>query len=431
MFLEAKFRIAASIVIYCFFSDLYYIMEDTNFVNEGDFKENSMRKKAAIIFILIFMCFFSLYAETVYTPSWLTLGDELEGQWNWQEVGEDLEGRLYQSSEIENAQYKILILCSKKSSSYILAFNKLVEVIENKLTSVEFYFFNFNKNLERASDIVEYGIDQNIDMIIAMGSEAMAYSSSNLLETGIPIVTCINKDPVLLGYVDDYKSGSGTNIAYTSVNVPLNINIEWLLKLRPSLSSIVLLYDPDHSSVVGSEVLPFIAYLEENNISYFDGAVSSGPELQTSLAVTIKRGLNFLIDKDPGLNNSIFWVTSSTNIFSEMEIISTNTGIVPVVTSVPNIVNESEFSAMMAFGIDRRNSANLAALYAVDILSGNSLPGDLPVGIVTPPDISISFQTAKRIGEIIPFEIFENASFVYGYNGRILREYGKTVEETK
>jgi len=391
-----------------------------------------MKKRTTFIIAFLFSTLlFNIYSQTAFTPSWLILDKGFEERWTWTDIGETLEGRLYQPAEIQNPKYKVLILCSKKSSSYILAFNKLLEVVEEKLPSIEFHFFNFNKNIERASEIIQYGEDQAVDLIIAMGSEAMAYSSKNLNEIETPVVTCINKDPVLLGYVDDYISGSGNNIAYTSVNVPLNVNIEWLFKLRPSLKSITILYDPNHSSVVGSEVQPFIEYLEERNIKYFDGAVASGPELQNNLTETITKGLDFMSREDPGLNNSIFWVTSSTNIFSQMEIISTNTGIVPVVTSVPNIVNSSEYSAMLAFGIDRRNSANLTALYVVDILLGHSLPGDLPVGVVTPPDISISFQTAKRIGEIIPFEIFENASFVYGYDGTILREYGKTVTTKK
>jgi len=134
-----------------------------------------MSKRIRLLCILLFISLFSLYSESAYTPSWLTLDNELDSRWNWHEVGDTLEGRLYQSVGVSNPTHKVLILCSKKSSSYILAFNKLIEVVEKKLPSIEYYFFNFNKDLQRASAIVEYGMEQNVDLIIAMGSEAMAF----------------------------------------------------------------------------------------------------------------------------------------------------------------------------------------------------------------------------------------------------------------
>ena len=181
--------------------------------------------------------------------------------------------------------------------------------------------------------------------------------------------------------------------------------------------------------MVTSEVNPFMEYLESHDIFYVDGAVPSGPNIESDLSNTVHSGLEHMNQVDPGLKNSLFWLTSSTNIFSEMKTISSSTGIVPVVSSVPNTVNGSSDSAMLAFGIDRRNSAHLAALYMVEILTGKTNPGKLPVGIVTPPDISISFQTVKRIGEIIPFDIFENASFIYDYDGTMIRSFGKNVIE--
>jgi putative ABC transport system substrate-binding protein len=50
--------------------------------------------------------------------------------------------------------------------------------------------------------------------------------------------------------------------------------------------------------------------------------------------------------------------------------------------------------------------------------------GDLKVGIVSPPDISISFLKAHEIGMRIPFSFFESASFIYDYQGRAVRRVG-------
>ena len=49
------------------------------------------------------------------------------------------------------------------------------------------------------------------------------------------------------------------------------------------------------------------------------------------------------------------------------------------------------------------------------------ITGDLKVGVVSPPDIAISFRKAREIGLRVPFTFFESASFVYDYEGRPAR----------
>ena len=70
------------------------------------------------------------------------------------------------------------------------------------------------------------------------------------------MVTCTNKDPVMLGQVGDYESGSGNNIAYTSLNVPLDIQQDYLFRLKPDLVNIGLLYNRNHVQVMATEVTP-------------------------------------------------------------------------------------------------------------------------------------------------------------------------------
>jgi hypothetical protein len=48
-------------------------------------------------------------------------------------------------------------------------------------------------------------------------------------------------------------------------------------------------------------------------------------------------------------------------------------------------------------------------------------PGDLKVGLVSPPDIAISFLKAREIGLRVPFPFYETASFIYDYDGKPVR----------
>ena len=128
---------------------------------------------------------------------------------------------------------------------------------------------------------------------------------------------------------------------------------------------------------------------------------------------------------DPSLENSLLWITSSTAAFAQIATINEFSGKIPVLGSVPNIVKEGDNSAVLAIGIDRRNNAHLASIYAVQILKKQVKVSELPVGVVTPPDIAINFLVAKKIGLKVPFQFFESASFIYNYEGVPARMFGQ------
>jgi putative ABC transport system substrate-binding protein len=69
----------------------------------------------------------------------------------------------------------------------------------------------------------------------------------------------------------------------------------------------------------------------------------------------------------------------------------------------------------------------LAAIYGAKILDGTKA-GDLKVGLVSPPDIAISFKKTHEIGMRVPFSFFEIASFVYDYDGRPVRTITHALE---
>jgi putative ABC transport system substrate-binding protein len=88
---------------------------------------------------------------------------------------------------------------------------------------------------------------------------------------------------------------------------------------------------------------------------------------------------------------------------------------------IPEIVTAGQDTAVLAMGISFESNAHLAAVYGADILAGRAKPGELKVGIVSPPDIAISFLKAREIGLRVPFGFFETATFIYDYDGRPVR----------
>ncbi len=141
----------------------------------------------------------------------------------------------------------------------------------------------------------------------------------------------------------------------------------------------------------------------------------------------VSRSVNKMRKSDPSLENSIFWITGSTAIFREIQTINEFSDRVPVLSLVPEVVKAGDDSAVMAIGITFDSNAQLAAFYGADVLLGRVKAGDLKVGIVSPPDISISWRKAREIGLDIPFSFFESASYVYDYEGKLVRYRGKLV----
>jgi putative ABC transport system substrate-binding protein len=232
----------------------------------------------------------------------------------------------------------------------------------------------------------------------------------------------------MLGQVEDYESGSGTNIAYTSLNVPLEIQRDYLQRLKPKLINIGLMYNRNHVQVMATEVVPAKDTFKKLGVNVIDIAVSSRETARAELAERLPGAVAEMKATDPDLSHTVLWLTSSTAVFSNLETVYEYSGSLPIISSIPNAVKEGEDSAVIAIGIDRRNNAHLAAIYAVAILKGESKPGELPVGIVTPPDVAINFRVARKIKLKIPISFFESAAFIYDYEGRIARAFGQTVK---
>ena len=94
---------------------------------------------------------------------------------------------------------------------------------------------------------------------------------------------------------------------------------------------------------------------------------------------------------------------------------------------MPEIVTKGPETAVLAIGVSFESNARLAAIYGAQILNGSSV-GKLKVGLVSPPDMAISFLKAREIGMRVPFSFFEIASFIYDYNGEPVRSAAQSLE---
>jgi putative ABC transport system substrate-binding protein len=278
-------------------------------------------------------------------------------------------------------------------------------------------------------DALKYAEDKGYDLIYPIGSDAATFVHNNYQGGKLPVVMLLSKDPVLLGQMPDYSNGSGTNIAYTSVSVPVDLQMTYFRQLVPDLKNIAVLYDTSNSSAVKTQVEPLDIYAQINGLNVIHVANSQDDveAARKDVEAQMPEALKTLRDLDPENKQSIFLVTNSgtiVKVFDTVDVLAEN---VPVVSLLPDLVQEGDISAVMSVGVSFDSNSILAAVYGVRILSEGVDPGSLPVGVITPPDVAISFAKAREIGLQIPFTMFESATFVYDPQGKLAREKGQLV----
>lgn len=267
---------------------------------------------------------------------------------------------------------------------------------------------------------------QQVDAIFSVGSEATALAHDTFHDQSIPVISVCSKDPVLLGQAPDYTTGSGTNFAFTSLNVPIDVQMAYLKQLRDQLKMVAVMYDRQNQSAIQTQVEPLQEIARSANIEVIEVAVNQDTA-QVDLEQAMPDAIATMKASDPNLESSIFWITGSTAVFREIQTINALSGNVPVFSAVPDVVTAGDDSAMLSVGVSFESNAYLAAIYGIDILRQQVQTGALPVGLISPPDIAINFGRARSVHLKIPFQFFESASFIYDYEGQVVRENGVAV----
>jgi putative ABC transport system substrate-binding protein len=231
--------------------------------------------------------------------------------------------------------------------------------------------------------------------------------------------------------MNDYTSGSRTNFAFTSLNVPVDVQMAYVRELSPDLKNLAVLVDSKNISAVQTQAEPIANYARQRGIQVIWGAVQNPARAREELAPIVRDAVATMRKSDPELNKSLLWVTGSTSVFREIHTINENSDRVPVLSVIPEIVRSGPDTAVLGIGISFESNAHLAAIYGSDILNGKVRAGDLKVGLVSPPDIAISFMKAREIGLRVPFSFFEAASFIYDYDGKPVRTIASKMSDSQ
>jgi putative ABC transport system substrate-binding protein len=322
---------------------------------------------------------------------------------------------------------KILVMYPRPSSAYDIAITKILGVFSDKELNVELTVTNFGNDEVRGRAALAAAHDEHFDLIMSMGSEATAWLWERYRGGMLPVLSVCSKDPVVLGQSPGYNRGSGTNFAFTSLNMPIEAQMAYVNELKPRLKNIAILVDSRNVSAVETQSRPVIDYLRPRGVRVFDLAVQDPANAKAELERMMRDATAQMMRNDPDLTSSVYWVTGSTSVFREIATINAYAGRAAVLSAVPDVVRGGDDSAMLSIGISFESNAHVAAVYAADIIRGRAKASELPVGLVTPPDIAINFRKVRDIGMTVPLSFFEAAGTIYDYDGRAVRIDGVSV----
>jgi len=366
-------------------------------------------------------------AEPHPFSKWFKYSPDIENFWD---VVSDTARPMYVSLRRKDAAgplKRVLVLYPRPSSAYDIAITEILRTFAAKEINSHIEVVNFELNDARGKAALQAAEKDGVDLIFAMGSESAAWLYENYKGGALPVVTVCSKDPVQLGQMKDYDSGSGNNFAFTSLNVPVDVQMSYVRELRPELKNLTVLVDSKNISAVQTQAEPVAKYLKEKGVQVIWGSVQNPAKAREELTKIIPDAVRAMRQTDPDLSKSLFWVTGSTSVFREIRTINQHADRVPVVSVVPEIVTKGSETAVLAIGVSFESNARLAAIYGAQVLDGSSV-GKLRVGLVSPPDMAISFLKAREIGMRIPFSFFEIASFIYDYNGEPVRSGVQSLE---
>jgi len=388
------------------------------------------RQAAALLVVAAVFCSIATRAtgaEPHPFSKWFKYSPDIENSWD---VASNAAQPMYVSLRRKDAAgplKRVLVLYPRPSSAYDIAITEILRTFAAKEINSHIEVVNFELNDARGKAALQAAEKNSVDLIFAMGSESAAWLYENYKGGVLPVVTVCSKDPVQLGQMKDYDSGSGNNFAFTSLNVPVDVQMSYVRELRPDLKNLAVLVDSKNISAVQTQAEPVAQYLKEKGVQVIWGSVQNPAKAREELTKIIPDAVRAMRQTDPDLSKSLFWVTGSTSVFREIRTINQHADRVPVVSVVPEIVTKGSETAVLAIGVSFESNGRLAAIYGAQILNGLSA-GKLKVGLVSPPDMAISFLKAREIGMRVPFSFFEIASFVYDYNGEPVRSGAQSLE---
>jgi putative ABC transport system substrate-binding protein len=242
--------------------------------------------------------------------------------------------------------------------------------------------------------IVSKFIKSKSDLILAIATQA-AQAAGNATKT-IPILVTAVTDPAAAGLVKSNHLPQ-TNITGTSDLSPVEKQIELIIKLKPGVKKLGILYS---SGEANSKYQGDIACLEAQKLGIETQVFtfSQASELQQITETMVQR-----VDAIYTPTDNL--VASGMPIISQ---VATKNG-VPVVCGETNVVSKGSVGT---YGMDYYELGKLTAKQAIEILENKNTPQNMPIMYLKDTKLVLNNDIIKKLNIIVPQETAIAAEFI-------------------
>lgn len=394
---------------------------------EGNVARNWRLVGLVLLLSALVPCSVPARAEDLST--WLTLPAETRQGWTVEASAERI--RISpESSPASHAQTReVLVLFTVAQNSLNWLLEGMLPVFRDRPLRVELTLHKLDNGREERERMLALADSGQFDLILAMGSDATRFLYNRFGNQPTPVVA-LCKDPELwLGFEEGTSHQTRpANMAFVSLTSSPDVQVHYLQELLGPLKVMTVVYDRSNQSTVEIEVAAMRRLAAREGFLLLELAVDGKPNARTMLSEQVPRMAQAMRRIDPKARHSLFWLTTSSTVYDELELIDRLSERIPVLGSVREVVREGDASAVMSIGVPFKRAGQLGALYVLDVLGSKLPPSRLPMGVISPPDFAIHFGKARQLDLKIPFHFLEQASSLYDVDGELVRQEGQSVQ---
>lgn len=234
--------------------------------------------------------------------------------------------------------------------------------------------------------------DAKLDLVLAIATPTAQASAQAITKT--PILFTAVTDPVSAQLVTAMDKPGG-NITGTSDMNPVAEQIALIKKIKPSATSVGILYS---SGEVNSEVQVKAAKeaAAKEGLTVVEKTITNTSELQQAAQA---------------LTGDAWYLPTDNNVISGLDSVlaTAESKKIPVIAGEGDSVKKG---SLITYGIDYAKLGQQTGEMAVKILKEGADPASMPVQTQSDPKLMVNETTAKKIGITIPAELLSQAEVV-------------------
>ncbi|WRS30715.1 ABC transporter substrate-binding protein [Actinomycetaceae bacterium MB13-C1-2] len=292
-----------------------------------------------------------------------------------------------------DASYTVGIIKQMEHPSLTAASDGFKAALEESGLNVKFDDKDANGDKSVAASIAGTFKEQNVDLVLAIGTDSAQAAANAMDET--PILFTAVTDPVDAQLVASWEE-PGANVTGTSDANPVADQIELITEIVPGAKTVGVVYSPgEPNSVVQVEWVKEAA--EKLGIE-----VVESPSTESSM---VKQAAQTLADKGV---DAIYVPTDNTVVTSlESVLMVGEDNKIPVFGAEGDSV---ERGCVATYGLDYYQLGYETGLMAVQILKGEKQPGEIAVATLAEPQLYLNLAGAERMGVTISESLLEQAA---------------------